>query len=390
MNTILNKSSFPSDDNKYLSSIAFQSKKMDKDEHRHIEIDDSLSIYLHYCGDDKYTGWIYRVLGNYPVMTFSSLTLKEIVRNAYEDCIFSPANEEYINQPMLVEPANGDSLEKDMMPAGPVDMPVSMAKTDAIIAPGITQDYGVGNAETPLVKDGSQPDIQLDYHNVYSGGGLMGEIAENEIQMFNPKYMNIEISGDVMKIELIKSLCDKLLDRSPELSADDAVAITLEFINKAKSDEWISEKISKLVKEGYDQDQAVAIAYNMAGRSKVQKSDTAETPSPEVVVADTTPVVIDEPKKLYTDEDLFNDKWALGNTINDTLDTTLDIKVGEFFDAKNTQSEKNREHLAFEGLKESPAQFTNVAVLENMSRADLIQMIHMRQMFPENTGGNKE
>jgi hypothetical protein len=39
-------------------------------------------------------------------------------------------------------------------------------------------------------------------------------------------------------------------------------------LSKSKSDDWISNKISLLMHEGKPQDQAIAIAYNMAGRSK--------------------------------------------------------------------------------------------------------------------------
>lgn len=35
-----------------------------------------------------------------------------------------------------------------------------------------------------------------------------------------------------------------------------------------RSQEWVSKKISKLKKEGYPQKQAVAVALEMAGRSK--------------------------------------------------------------------------------------------------------------------------
>ena len=43
---------------------------------------------------------------------------------------------------------------------------------------------------------------------------------------------------------------------------------------KAKTKEGISENISRLIKEGKPKDQAVAIAYSLAGKSKAKKKKT--------------------------------------------------------------------------------------------------------------------
>ncbi len=43
---------------------------------------------------------------------------------------------------------------------------------------------------------------------------------------------------------------------------------TTQGLYESKSDEWISDKIRTLMHEGYEQDQAIAIAYHMAGRSR--------------------------------------------------------------------------------------------------------------------------
>jgi len=42
-------------------------------------------------------------------------------------------------------------------------------------------------------------------------------------------------------------------------------------LKKGKSNQTVSENISKLRSEGYEQDQAVAIALNQAGRKKQNK-----------------------------------------------------------------------------------------------------------------------
>lgn len=43
-------------------------------------------------------------------------------------------------------------------------------------------------------------------------------------------------------------------------------------LKKGKSDESVAENIKRLIKEGYPQKQAVAIAYREAGRSKKKKA----------------------------------------------------------------------------------------------------------------------
>lgn len=55
-----------------------------------------------------------------------------------------------------------------------------------------------------------------------------------------------------------------------------------DLISKAKSDEWISDKISYLMKEeGKPQKQAIVIAYSMAGRSR---KDIKKSLSPDLVL----------------------------------------------------------------------------------------------------------
>ena len=42
-------------------------------------------------------------------------------------------------------------------------------------------------------------------------------------------------------------------------------------LKKGKNKEVIGENIAKLIREGYPRDQAVAIAYNQAGKSRPKK-----------------------------------------------------------------------------------------------------------------------
>ena len=55
----------------------------------------------------------------------------------------------------------------------------------------------------------------------------------------------------------------------PEGDTNKSLVLLDGMISKAKSDDWISNKIRHLVTvEGKPQEQAVAIAHNMAGKSK--------------------------------------------------------------------------------------------------------------------------
>jgi hypothetical protein len=75
-----------------------------------------------------------------------------------------------------------------------------------------------------------------------------------------------------------------LIEADPSAETRKSLEVVNGLLSKAKkSDDWVSNKISTLVREGKPQDQAVAIAYNMAGRSRkeVKKSLT----EPRLVLA---------------------------------------------------------------------------------------------------------
>lgn len=133
-----------------------------------------------------------------------------------------------------------------------------------------------------------------------------------------------------------------------------------------KSDEWISKKIKLLMDEGYKQDQAIAIAYSMAGRSKksfeilkdlikslfqkgfdkeeikktIEKrfSDRKETIETKII------------RKSVTDDDLFRISDKVDKLINDypalskepvDWDLQKDIKRIELKDPANLLFKKN-------------------------------------------------
>ena len=50
-------------------------------------------------------------------------------------------------------------------------------------------------------------------------------------------------------------------------------------LKKGSSDETISENIRRLMREGYPQDQAIAIAYRNAGRSRKKKGKSKKKES---------------------------------------------------------------------------------------------------------------
>ncbi len=241
-------SDFPSDDNRHLILIESQLGKMKEGDSKHIEIDDRFSLFIRCDGDKRYTGWIYYVNGAMPTMTFENTTLKQLVADAYEQNIFTNetagtiANRANINQ--LQTTIDNDlekitsyedaMLTKDM-PVVPVDIPVTISKDQNIDQPSPTShpcDTNIAIPRNAMVQD-------------------MGD-------------------GRIM-IQIVKSLAEVLIEDYPDLPMSEIIDIA-----KSKSETFISQKIKKLMDEGYPQKQAIAIAYNMAGQSKKSKTNNAK------------------------------------------------------------------------------------------------------------------
>jgi hypothetical protein len=112
---------FPNDDNSYVMNLKPRLEGMKVKDSKHLEVDDRFSLFVVCLDDCKYTGWVYWLKGNIPAMTFTSATIYEIVRQAYEEGLFSDltAGSAY-NQAIVSELqgevglAANETMKKDM------------------------------------------------------------------------------------------------------------------------------------------------------------------------------------------------------------------------------------------------------------------------------------
>lgn len=124
-----------SDNDKYLENLEFQTQNLEINDSRHIEVDSRYNIFLIKVDSDLYTGWIYLIENEEPILVFRNYTLSEIIAQAYGEGVFvkNVVGDSYYNQqnvsainndiykdldappPILIEEAVDTSLDSDIV-----------------------------------------------------------------------------------------------------------------------------------------------------------------------------------------------------------------------------------------------------------------------------------
>ncbi|HMV01706.1 MAG TPA: hypothetical protein PLJ37_01140 [Chitinophagales bacterium] len=171
-----------SDDDRYLVNLEFQTQNLDVNDSRHIEVNTYYNIFLIKVDSNLYTGWIYLIDGEEPVLVFRNYTLEEIVSQAYAQGIFQSdmIGDSYYNQ------QNIDSINQ-------------MINTDIV--------KDINDMGGPLNESQNVTDIPVDVDENFSDDSMVMEL-ENYIRFFSPRMAIVQedSSGGSAYLKLMKSL----------------------------------------------------------------------------------------------------------------------------------------------------------------------------------------
>ena len=171
-----------SDDDRYLVNLEFQTQNLDVNDSRHIEVNTYYNIFLIKVDSNLYTGWIYLIDGEEPVLVFRNYTLEEIVSQAYAQGIFQSdmIGDSYYNQ------QNIDSINQ-------------MINTDIV--------KDINDMGGPLNESQNVANIPVGVDENFSDDSMVMEL-ENYIRFFSPRMAIVQedSSGGSAYLKLMKSL----------------------------------------------------------------------------------------------------------------------------------------------------------------------------------------
>lgn len=167
-----------SDDDRYLVNLEFQTQNLDINDSRHIEVNTYYNVFLIKVDSNLYTGWIYLIDGEEPVLVFRNYTLEEIVSQAYSQGVFQSdmVGDSYYNQ------QNIDNI-------------------NAMISKDIAEDVSTidTNSNEPI-------DIGIDLESDLNNDSMLMEL-EDYIRFFAPRMVMIqEDPNGSAYLKLMKSL----------------------------------------------------------------------------------------------------------------------------------------------------------------------------------------